>query len=106
MHNLTRIYEDVRKNQQRHGEDQDDDKSSSTEGQDGEDKPRCKDLRALIGLELVVDYVKQEGGPKTSRRSESPSEASGSESTVDVVGHDKLQTTTPPAVEHDVMRQM
>ncbi|XP_023717523.1 protein shank [Cryptotermes secundus] len=106
MHNLTRIYQDVRKNQQRHGEDQDDDKSSSTEGQEGEDKPRCKDLRALIGLELVVDYVKQEGGPKTSRRSESPSEASGSESTVDVVGHDKLQTTTPPAVEHDVMRQL
>jgi hypothetical protein len=106
MQNLTRIYQDVRKNQQRHGEDQDDDKCSSTEGQDGEDKPRCKDLRALIGLELVVDYVKHEGGPKTSRRSESPTEASGSDGAVDVVGHDKLHTTTPPAVEHDVTRPL
>lgn len=106
MQNLTRIYQDVRKNQQRQTEDRDDDKSSSTEGQDGEEKPRCKDLRALIGLELVVDYVKHEGAPKTSRRSESPSEASGSESTLDVVGHDKLHTTSPPAVEHDVMRQL
>jgi hypothetical protein len=114
MQNLTRIYQDVRKSQQRQSEDtrdQDDEKSSSTEGQDGEDKPRCKDLRALIGLELVVDYVKHEGGSKAQRHSESPGEASGSENTVDVVGHDKLQavaaaTTTPPAVEHDVMRQL
>jgi hypothetical protein len=96
----------VRKSQQRHSEDQDDEKSSSTEGQEGEDKSRCKDLRALIGLELVVDYVKHEGGPKTPCRSDSPSEASGSDSTVDVVGHDKLQTTTPPAVEHDVRKQL
>lgn len=104
LQNLSRIYKDVRKSLQDTCE-QDDDKSSSTGGQDGEDKPRCKDLRALIGLELVVDYVKHEGGSKVSRRSESPSEASGSESTVDVVGHDKLQTTTPNA-EHDVMRQL
>lgn len=106
LQNLTRIYEDVRKSQQRHSEDHDDEKSSSTEGQEGEDKPRCKDLRALIGLELVVDYVKHEGGSKASCRSESPSEASGSDSTVDVVGHDKLQTTTPPAVEHDLRKQL
>lgn len=106
LQNLARIYEDVRKSQQRHNEDQDDEKSSSTEGQEGEDKPRCKDLRALIGLELVVDYVKHEVGSKASCRSESPSEASGSDSTVDVVGHDKLQTTTPPAVEHDVRKQL
>ena len=108
LQNLTRIYQDVRKSQQRHGEDQDDENSSSKEGQDGEDKPRCKDLRALIGLELVVDYVKHEGGPKTTCRSESPSEASGSDSNVDVVGHDKLQATTPspPAVEHDVRKQL
>ncbi|PSN51380.1 hypothetical protein C0J52_04458 [Blattella germanica] len=109
LQNLSRIYQDVKKNQQQQGDevrDQEDDKSSSTEGQEGDEKPRCKDLRALIGLELVVDYVKHEGGPKSSRRSESPSEASGSESNVDVVGHDKLPTTTSPAVEHDVMRQL
>jgi hypothetical protein len=105
LQNLSRIYKDVR-NRHQDTCDQEDDKSSSTGGQDGEDKPRCKDLRALIGLELVVDYVKHEGGTKASRRSESPSEASGSEGTVDVVGHDKLQTTTPPAAEHEVMRQL
>lgn len=105
LQNLSRIYKDVRKSHQDTCE-QDDDKSSSTGGQDGEDKPRCKDLRALIGLELVVDYVKHEGGSKASHRSDSPSEGSSSESNVDVVGHDKLQTASPPAADHDVMRQL
>ncbi|XP_069678740.1 WAS/WASL-interacting protein family member 1-like [Periplaneta americana] len=109
LQNLTRIYQDVRRSQQQQqqqqsppqqSDDGDDDKASSSEGQDGEDKPRCKDLRALIGLELVVDYVKHEKAP---RRSESPGEASGSEGPVDVVG---APTTTPPAIEHDVMRQL
>lgn len=56
------------------------------EGENGEEDgtKKCKDLRALIGLELVVDYVKQESDgsedeeqAETVKVEENPKEAEG-----------------------------
>lgn len=52
LQNLSRIYQDVKNSQD----------SKSDEELTAEEK-KCKDLRALIGLELVVDYVKHEDHP-------------------------------------------
>lgn len=68
LQNLSRIYQDVRSraNSAPEGRDVEASTASSEGGEeDGNGKPPCKDLRALIGLELVVDYVKHENGTPT-----------------------------------------
>lgn len=80
LQNLSRIYEDMQEQQKdkNEGENVVEEKVSE-EKKDGE----CKDLPALIGLELVVDYVKHEAKPGARRatppaspsRSSPPAEA-------------------------------
>nr|CAD7262048.1 unnamed protein product [Timema shepardi] len=97
LQNLSRIYQDVRAKQDKTEEaDKEGDKQ-----EEGEGKARCKDLRALIGLELVVDYVKHEGGPNKHR---CPTPDAGLETAVDVVGGEKV--TQNPTVGQEVMRQL
>ncbi|XP_066992321.1 bromodomain-containing protein 4 [Anabrus simplex] len=99
LQNLSRIYQDVRGS--RDQETASENGAEDSEG--GEGKSRCKDLRALIGLELVVDYVKHEGGPK--RRPETPEDAAPL--VVDVLDPDKSPPPPPPsAPELDNMRQL
>lgn len=58
LQNLSKIYQDVKASKE--SSDKDEDLSP--------EEKKCKDLRELIGLELVVDYVNQEGGPSDKEK--------------------------------------
>lgn len=55
LQNLPRIYQDVKTSQEKQDNKPDEELTP--------EEKKCKDLRALIGLELVVDYVKHEDRP-------------------------------------------
>lgn len=64
MSNLKNIYKPRDKTEENKTVEEEEEKAGGgggeEEGKEGKDGKKCKDLRALIGLELVVDYVKQE----------------------------------------------
>lgn len=78
MNNITTIYKHIgsNKNESRETYDSDDIKEETEE----EKEKRVKDLRALIGLELVVDYMKQkpDRGPPSDSLSSTDVESVGS----------------------------
>ncbi|KAJ8883704.1 hypothetical protein PR048_015558 [Dryococelus australis] len=98
LRNLSRIYQELRGGRQ----DGDDCRTAAVEkegDQQAEEpdqeqgKARCKDLRALIGLELVVDYVKHEEGPKARGHDAEPV----ADTSLDTVASDN---------NHEPMRQL
>lgn len=58
MGNLTKIYKHVAPDEERIIDVEGDDGPETSDQTEENDKKDCKDLTALIGLELVVDYVK------------------------------------------------
>ncbi|XP_054287056.1 uncharacterized protein LOC129002946 [Macrosteles quadrilineatus] len=58
LNNLDKIYKDVKTKQEIGEKEKDKDEEELTP-----EEKKVRDLRALIGLELVVDYVKQEDSP-------------------------------------------
>lgn len=76
LQNLEKIYKDVHIKQ-----DTEKDKESGNDKEEEELTPeekKVRDLRALIGLELVVDYVKQEDTPGDKEAGDNASETSDS----------------------------
>ncbi|XP_049792335.1 serine/arginine repetitive matrix protein 1-like, partial [Schistocerca nitens] len=83
LHNLARIYKDVRgqaaacSSPMREAASplSSSTSASASGGGSGGGKASCKDLRALIGLELVVDYVKHEHGGRRRGGDDGPAPA-------------------------------
>jgi hypothetical protein len=75
LHNLPRIYEELQKQKPDPDTSTEEEKENKEEEEKEEEKKeerQCKDLPALIGLELVVDYVKHEGKPGEKKTDKSP----------------------------------
>lgn len=76
LQNLEKIYKEVHVKQ-----DTEKEKDNGHEKEEEELTPeekKVRDLRALIGLELVVDYVKQEDTPEDKEAKDNDSESSES----------------------------
>lgn len=97
LKNLVKIYRDVNDTKYNHegidlsSRNQDvsvkEEGEKETEEKDPEKEKKCKDLRALIGLELVVDYMNHSVKPKQSISGDSSTDVSrcSSSSPVEIV---------------------
>lgn len=102
MRNISKLYKDLQLSTCKSEPAEVADNGKETAGKDNdadltEEEKRVRDLRALIGLELVVDYMKQKTKPKTpvqlnseASLSDELDSSNGSPSVEVVVCHDEI----------------